>query len=253
MTEEQFPILGAWIAAGVTLAMYSFLYGDNPFFKIGEHLYIGISAGYWIVIYYHDYLLKKFYEPLVVQGDYLVLIPAAIGLLIFARWVPKVRWLSRWAFAAIMGWAAGVEVPRTVAEYLFAQIKDTVQPLVNLKEGQLAFGFDQVNAILVLVGVVTVLVHFFFSVEHRGPVRVAARTGVVYLMIAFGAAFGSTTMARMSLLYGRLYDLKLYASAEYNYATPTLLAGMIVGLVIWRRMERHVLPPQPTSNSPTGP
>ena len=78
MTQEQFPILGAWIAVGVTLAMYSFLYGDNPFFKVGEHLYIGISAGYFVVLYYHDYLLKKFYDPLVEQGDYLVLIPAAV-------------------------------------------------------------------------------------------------------------------------------------------------------------------------------
>lgn len=251
MMEEPFPILGAWIAVGVTLAMYSFLYGDNPFFKVGEHLYIGISAGYFVVLYYHDYLLKKFYEPLVDQGDYLVLIPAAIGMLIFTRWIPKLRWLSRWAFAAIMGWAAGVEIPRTVAEYLLAQIKDTIQPLVGLEDGHLVFGLDQFNAILVLVGVVSVLVHFFFSVEHRGPLRVASRIGVIYLMIAFGAAFGSTTMARMSLLYGRLYDLKRYATAEYNYATPILLAGMIVGLVLWRQMERHLLPGQSPSNSPT--
>ena len=33
-----------------TLAIFSFLYKDNPFYKIAEHAYIGISAGYWLSI-----------------------------------------------------------------------------------------------------------------------------------------------------------------------------------------------------------
>jgi hypothetical protein len=60
-------------------------------------------------------------------------------------------------------------------------------------------------------------------------------------MIAFGASFGSTTMARMSLLYGRVYELKEYASQEYYYATPILLVGIVVGLVLWRQFEKRVL------------
>ena len=31
-------LLGAWVAVGLTLFMLSFLYEDNPFYKVAEHL-----------------------------------------------------------------------------------------------------------------------------------------------------------------------------------------------------------------------
>ena len=38
-------ILGAWIAAFLTLGIFSYLYRDNPFYKIAEHVFVGVSAG----------------------------------------------------------------------------------------------------------------------------------------------------------------------------------------------------------------
>jgi hypothetical protein len=126
MTESQLVILGAWLSAGLTLAVYSFLYDDNPFFRIVEHFYIGVSVGYFIVLSYSDYILKKFLIPLFVDGELWVLVPGVLGALIFTRYVPKLSWLSRLTFAAVMGWTAGVAIPGTVSEFLLAQVKDTV-------------------------------------------------------------------------------------------------------------------------------
>lgn len=42
--------LGIWVAAFCTLGMLSFLYKDNPLYKICEHAFVGISAAYWMVI-----------------------------------------------------------------------------------------------------------------------------------------------------------------------------------------------------------
>ena len=39
-------LIGTWIAAFLTLAIFSYLYDDNPFYKAAEHLYVGISAGF---------------------------------------------------------------------------------------------------------------------------------------------------------------------------------------------------------------
>ena len=50
-------ILGAWIAAFLTLGIFSYLYRDNPFYKIAEHVFVGVSAAYvaaisfWTPIY----------------------------------------------------------------------------------------------------------------------------------------------------------------------------------------------------------
>jgi hypothetical protein len=56
----------------------------------------------------------------------------------------------------------------------------------------------------VAVGVFTGLVYFFFSRAHKGAFGFASRVGVYFLMISFGAAFGYTVMARISLLIGRM-------------------------------------------------
>jgi hypothetical protein len=58
-----------------------------------------------------------------------------------------------------------------------------------------------------VVGVVSGLIYFFFSVEHRGAFGVLSRVGIYFLMIAFGASFGYTVMARISLLIGRMQFL----------------------------------------------
>ncbi|MBT5714752.1 hypothetical protein HOI71_27140, partial [Candidatus Poribacteria bacterium] len=38
--------IGIWIAAALTLCLYSFLYRDNPFYKFAEHLFVGVAQGY---------------------------------------------------------------------------------------------------------------------------------------------------------------------------------------------------------------
>ena len=95
--------------------------------------------------------------------------------------------------------------------------------------------FASLNTSLILVGVISVRFDFFFSIEHTGAARRVARVGIYFLMISFGAAFGYTVMARMSLLIGRFDELILYASADYRYATLVLLALMIVGYVWWKK------------------
>jgi membrane protein implicated in regulation of membrane protease activity len=96
---------------------------------------------------------------------------------------------------------------------------------------------------LILVGVVTVLVYFFFSIEHKGPIQIAARIGIYFLMINFGAGFGYTVMARMSLLIGRFDDLILFASRDYAYASVILLVLMTLGLILWERGRRRAETP----------
>jgi hypothetical protein len=54
------------------------------------------------------------------------------------------------------------------------------------------------------VGVLSGLVYFFFSVEHKGVFGATARLGIWFLMITFGAGFGYTVMGRIALLAERL-------------------------------------------------
>jgi hypothetical protein len=268
MPEHLIPthaLIGAWVAVGLTLFIFSFLYKDNPLFKTGEHLYVGISVGYSVVVVWYTVFVRLVWDEIakgnamaILSGEpsdlvhYEPLIPVMIGLLIWTRFIPKVAWLSRLAFAFVVGFGSGVTIPRTVSSTILKQIEDTVNPLITMSHGGFSFSLDLtspqsgVNTIILLIGVISVLFYFFFSVEHSGAGYVTARTGVYFLMIGFGAAFGYTVMSRMSLLIGRFADLKTYSSVDYGYATPVLLVLTIVALAIWEKTRSR----EPAQKSP---
>ena len=58
-----------------------------------------------------------------------------------------------------------------------------------------------------MIGVVCTLIYFFFSREHKGLLGYTSRLGIIFIMIGFGASFGYTVMARVSLLIGRVQFL----------------------------------------------
>ena len=231
-------LIGAWVATGLSLFMYSFLYKDNPFFKLSEHIYVGVSVGYTLMITYDEVIVKKLYVPMVQQGNWWLVLPMLLGLLVLARFIPALAWLSRISFAFIVGFGSGTAIPRQISSYILQQLQGTLKPLVTVGAGGVSwFTFAGLNTLLVLVGVVSVLFYFFFSIEHTGIVHRVARVGIYFLMVSFGAGFGYTVMARMSLLIGRFDELMLYASADYGYATLVLLVVVIVGLVGWERLS----------------
>lgn len=232
------------MATGLTLFIFSFLYKDNPLFKLAEHLYVGVSVGYTIVKAYDTVVVHLIVKPIFENGELALLIPVAIGLLMLTRYVPKAAWMSRYAFAFIVGIGSGLAIPRTISSFILKQIEDTVRPLLSLAGADgVAFSMNllnpasNLNAIIILIGVSTVLFYFFFSIEHSGPGKAVARTGILFLMIAFGAAFGYTVMARMSLLIGRLTDLIEFSDASYGRPTLWLLILTVLMLIMLGRRQ----------------
>ena len=193
--------LGIIVAAGMTLALYSFLYKDNPLFKFAEHVFVGVAAAYifgqnWYPTLYGE-IIAGWTDP--GEGEmpnWWLLAPTVLGLLMLTRFSLRFGWLSRYAFAFFVGLTAGWTIPRYISSFILAQIEPTLQPLT--------WSLDGLNLLIVLVGVVGVLIYFFFSVEHTGTAGHISKVGIWFLMVSFGASFGYTIMARVSLLIGRV-------------------------------------------------
>jgi hypothetical protein len=239
----NWEIFGAWIAAGLTIFMYSFLYKDNPFYKIAEHLYIGASLGYTLVINVKDYIIPKLYEPLVGQQQFILLIPTVLGLLILLRMFPRVAWMSRFSLALLVGFSAGLAIPRVLQTSFIAQANATVKPVIRTELGEVVTtpeGIrDDISQLIILLAVLSVLVYFFFSIEHKGGVGKVAKLGIYFLMIYFGASYGATVMGRLMLSYGRIYDLYTFADSKYYYASMILLLVVAISLFLMRKKLIH--------------
>jgi len=215
------PDLSIWISAALTLFIFSFLYKDNPFYKFAEHLFVGVSAGYYIVLNFWTVIVPNMWDPLlksfsgqgvnagrpgliaVELGDYRVfmVIPGILGLLLFTRFFGKIGWMSRWSLAVIIGVYAGIKTTGFAQGDFVAQVQGSLQPLWTGDPG------SSINAVIFTVGLITSLLFFFYSREHTGALGTASKLGIYFLMVGFGAGYGYTVMSRVSLLIGRLQFL----------------------------------------------
>ncbi len=200
----MYEIIGLWVAAIFTLAIYSFLYKENPLYRLAEHLVVGISMGYSIVIAYTRVLLPRLIEPLAAGENWLLIIPGLLGILYITRFFPKIAWLSRYPIAFVMGTAMGVGFPLSMKALVLRQLEATMLPVYSS-----GMSIDLVIGNIVLIlGTLAALIYFFFSKPHKGWFfGTGSRIGIWVIMVGFGATFGFTVMGRVSLLIGRIQFL----------------------------------------------
>ena len=86
-----------------------------------------------------------------------------------------------------------------------SQVRNTLVSLAAIDPDTGLFSiWDSIKNLVIIIGVLSALVYFFFSIEHKGVVGKTARLGIWFLMITFGAAFGYTVMGRIALLARRI-------------------------------------------------
>jgi hypothetical protein len=214
-------IVWTWVGVFLTLSVLSFLYKENRFYRFAEHLVVGVANGYSISFLFHLVLVPVMIKPLgqafslafknglslqlfnpTAAANFTLIIPTLIGCMYFMRFVPKYSWMVRIPIGIFMGYYTGVAIPASFEGSVFPQMKGTL--VTRASFGQFLPGLW---AVLVLLGVLGTLTYFFFSKEQKGIYKVGAKTGIIFIMVGFGASFGFTVMARISLAIGRFYFL----------------------------------------------
>lgn len=218
-----FNTIGLWVAVFFTLAIFSFLFADNPFYKVAEATVVGVSAAYWMAVGFWDQIIPNLIGKLApgvvrshfvpgLEGDstnWWYLIPAFFGVLMLMRLSPKGGWLSLWTLAFIVGTTAALRLVTYIESDFLSQITATIIPFwqttvdANGQVDVYSSIWASIRNITLVVGVLSCLTYFFFSVAHKGAVGGVARLGIWFLMITFGAAFGFTVMGRIALLAAR--------------------------------------------------
>jgi hypothetical protein len=256
-------ILGVWLAAFLTLAIFSYLYKDNPFYRIAEHIFVGVSAGYWVSMSFWTQLQPNMFGRLWPKSAYdpsslwykiydglgffsqsifpaggidkghnmmlIYLIPFGLGVMMLLSVSSRLSWFARWGIAYTVGMAAGLRAYGFLNSNVIGQIKGTASQLVGADMPFFSLtGASYFNSIVIFVGTISGLMYFYFSREHTGAFGKVTKIGIYFLMISFGASFGFAVMGRISLLIGRFIDLIDFSKAKYHHATIWILLIMVV-------------------------
>ena len=182
-----------WVSSILTIIGFSYLFKENELYKAVEHLYVGVAAGYTVVMGYTN-VVNKVWGPLTKKGQYTVLIPALLGFCLFMPYINRsLGWLRRLPVAVIVAIGGALALRTAVVEQFINQIRSTIIPL------------NSINNIIIVLGVVVTLCYFIFTIKPNPVMKAGVESGKWIIMVTLGAAFGSGIMGRISLLIGRLF------------------------------------------------
>jgi len=116
-------VIGAWVGIFLTFCILSFLYKDNPFYKLAEHLFVGVSVGYVITQQYYNTVRPKLVLGLA-DHHWLALIPLVLLLMMIVKSVSRRwAWMGRYPLAFVVALYAGIQINAVAQAELGEQIK----------------------------------------------------------------------------------------------------------------------------------
>jgi hypothetical protein len=188
-----------FVSALFTLAMLSMAFAkDNPVFHFAEHVLVGVASANACVIGWNT-LRSLGIKPLFQDGNLAVAIPMLLGLLLYARYLPKYAWLGRYSLAIMVATGAGLSLRGAIQANFLDQIRATFVPLNNL------------DNLILAVGVLATISYFVFTTRYTkyftGKAAVIPAIGQWVMMVAFGSSFGNGVMGRLSRLIARMQFL----------------------------------------------
>ena len=259
--------LGAILVSFFTLAVFSFLYKDNPFYKIAEHVFVGAGTAYFALQYYQEGILEPVYEHLQRaaelgrQGELIELgghavspelaiifrsLALILSLMLASRLFFPNGWAARWPLAIMIGVYAALKMTGETQSKFVLMIKGAIHPWAT---SGLSLGewwdspiarieetvfFQNFAYAVFLIGLLATLAHFMFTFRRSRAFSSLSRIGIITLMITFGSMFGFTVLGRIALLIERVDTLGQLTEPQYSFAgdSPLLSPPWIIALLM---------------------
>ena len=206
---------GPWLAFILTLMVFSYLLGDNPLFRIAQHLFVGLALGFAWIVAWHNVFLPRVIARIGTQDPVEIgytLVPLVLGALLLLKSRGSGFKISSLPLAYLFGIGAAVALGGAIFGTLIPQVSATVRSLNPADYPAEWAWYDVADAIFIVLGTVCTLLYFTFTAGGQsrlgrlrgGVVRMGASVGRWFLMFIFGALFGSLAMSRISLLVERI-------------------------------------------------
>ena len=228
----------ALISFILTILVLSYIFlGDTALFRIATYAFIGVAAGYVVVVVLTQVIYPRLFRPFV-DGSALrppisilnllliYLVPLLLSILLLFKMSRRLGRIGSLSMAYLVGVGAAVTIGGAVMGTLFPQALATAtqfspQSLVASSSGA---GGAFIVALFVLVGVITTLAYFQFGGRprpnqppQRNPaVEWLGRIGQFFIALTFGSLFAGVYMAALSALVERVGSLLNFISTQLH-------------------------------------
>lgn len=206
-----------------TLLIFSYLIGDNPFFRIAVYIFVGVSSGYIAAVVWWQVIWQRLGYPLIFGSislfeKGLLLVPLFGSLLILMKVSPRLAGMGRIAMAFLVGVGAAVTIVGALGGTLIPQVFGTINAfdLTSASGKDISWFIEvMVSGSIILAGTVFTLIYFHFgarpkedgSMHRLGVIEAMAWVGRLFIGITLGAVFAGVYAAALTALIERIASL----------------------------------------------
>ncbi|MEA3407784.1 MAG: hypothetical protein U9R48_06870 [Chloroflexota bacterium] len=207
-------MVGMWVAALLTLAVLSFILGDNPLFRLAEYLFVGVAAGYAASLAWSNVLWPRLRLLVTEPGAYWYYgVFFALGILLLARGVKPLSFLGDLPLGVLFGTGAALALGGVITGTLLPQLRASFLSVSPSDYGEGVLGWAcAIDALLIVLGTIAVVVVFHFSAPEDPKSRswgywllnLFQGVGRKVMMVGFGALLAGAAFSFFAVLKGRL-------------------------------------------------
>jgi len=215
MSANTIEIITGITSCILTLMVFSYLIGDNAFFRVAIYLFIGVSAGYVTAVAWYQVLLPRLISPLLQGGgSWTLVVPLILGGLLLMKISPRLSSLGTPSLAFMVGVGTAVAIGGAVLGTLIPQVQATINPFGLGPAGSRAFAGEHLfEGSIMLVGTVTTLAFFHFGAkqtagnrpERNRWIEILAAIGRFFIAVTFGVLFAGAYAAALTALTARIF------------------------------------------------
>lgn len=193
------------ISFALTLMIFSYLLGDNVFFRLAVSMFVGLSAAFTTLVTFQSVIV-----PLANSGRgidaFLLFTAAVLTLLLLLKPFRSLRILTNISLGFLIAVGAAIAVTGTIAGTIIPLVSQTVSIDSSAEP------FDIFSSVVIIIGVVTSLLYFNYAakrnaqgtIERGNVMKVVAGIGQGFIVITLGALYGAAILTSLTILTGQI-------------------------------------------------
>jgi hypothetical protein len=210
-------IIGTLLGVFFTISIFSYILGDNVLFRLAIHIFIGVAAGFVMIVVLRSVILPQLLLPILSGSQserLLVFFPLMFSVLLLLKTTKKFSAFGSPIIAFLVGVGAAAAIGGATLGTLFPQISASVnlfnwQTIVQSGQGwlvQIFFGG------IILFGTIATFAYFQFNlrtqqdrISHGFSLRKGiAWIGQAFIAVTFGVLYAGVLGAALTALIERL-------------------------------------------------
>ncbi len=217
------------ISFALTIMVFSYILGDNFFFKLAVYLLVGVSSGYTTVVLISKVIIPYLIRP-VIDGSWqerlLALVPLVLSLLLVAMIIPRLTKAGSIPMAILVGIISALTIGGVTLGTIVPQMLGTINLFssTTLYQNDGQTWIRWADAVIMLIGVITTLLYFHFGLpkkeskdsEIKRPYENIGKIGQIFIGITLGALFAGIYSTALMALISRISEIRDFISQLFG-------------------------------------